>query len=344
MSRWLITGGAGFIGANTVLKLLALGEEVVVLDDLSRNGSLQNAQLLQAAGLRSLVTVSVADTDAYELWASNEEAFDVILHLAAQVSLMESLSNPRLDFEVNALGTLNVLESVRLFWPRARVIFASTNKVYGDLSSRLVTETESRFVLGDCPNGIFETEPLDFHGGYSCSKGSADQYCLDYHRIFNIDSVVLRQSAICGQLQNPRADQGWASFMVRETLSKREIHLNGRGKQVRDLLDVEDLVNLYLIIAKHDTFKHRVFNVGGGPGRDISLLEFFSELENRGFSPQYQFGMERPSDQKVFIANLQAITDETGWSPVFSKENIIDRLIETELLNLNSSKFGAEHG
>jgi CDP-paratose 2-epimerase len=172
---------------------------------------------------------------------------------------------------------------------------------------------------------------LDFHGGYGCSKGSADQYVLDYHRIFDLDTVVFRQSAICGKFQHPKADQGWASFLVKETLANRQIKLNGRGLQVRDILDVEDLVELLILVMTSKNLPSRVYNVGGGHERSLSLLELFNDLLSRGFSPDYVFGAERPSDQKVFVADIRPLFEDFNWSPKFSLKQVIDRLIDEEI-------------
>jgi len=290
MSHWLVTGGAGFIGTNVVLRLLREGEHVTVVDDLSRQGSELNAHVLAESGLDRFVKLSVADWQGMMVLAQDIPDPNYVIHLAGQVSLMQSLLDPVRDFEDNARGTLNVLELLRTFWPGSRMIFSSTNKVYGDLRDYEVRETESRFELSDFPRGLDEEIPLSFHGGYSCSKGAADQYVLDYSRHFGLDTFVLRQSAICGAWQNPKADQGWASFLVQETLNSRTVHLHGRGKQVRDLLDVQDLVDLMIAIAECRTPSHRVFNVGGGPERALSLLELFGELTARGYSPNYESG------------------------------------------------------
>lgn len=338
MGHWLITGGAGFIGTNLVLRLLEDGEQITVIDDLSRPGSELNASVLAEHGLNQLIRLSVADRHGLREVAETIAEPDFIIHLAGQVSLMQSLLDPIRDFEDNALGTLNILEVLRIKWPDARLIFSSTNKVYGDLSGYGISEKQNRFELPEFPHGLSEDTPLSFHGGYSCSKGAADQYVVDYSRHFGLDTYVLRQSAICGTWQNPKADQGWASFLVQETLNSRTVHLHGRGKQVRDLLDVEDLVALLIRISETKTPTHRVFNVGGGPERALSLLELFSELTTRGFSPSYEFGPSRPSDQMVFIADTSRAQECFDWQPQFDLASIIDRLIEAEQSRKFSSK------
>jgi CDP-paratose 2-epimerase len=329
--RWLVTGGAGFIGTNIVERLLSLGDEVVVIDDLSRNGSDRNLGFLEKLGTFQFLNVKIGDDDTIQRIISNVERCDVVLHLAAQVSLLASIDDPMHDFRVNAIGTVQLLELVRKHWPHALMIYASSNKVYGDLGSVSIVEWEKKFEAPEYPEGFDETLPLEFHGGYSCSKGAADQYVLDYHRIYGLNTIVLRQSAICGRHQNPRADQGWASFLVQETIAKREVQLNGVGKQVRDLLDVEDLVNLYVTLAAMTNGpRTRAFNVGGGATRAMSLLELFDALSERGLTPQFRSGDYRPSDQMVYVSNSSALARETGWEPKISLSEIIDRLIQAE--------------
>jgi CDP-paratose 2-epimerase len=330
MSKWLVTGGAGFIGTNLVLRLLLDGNEVIVIDDLSREGSIQNWALLQMQSNCDLHRLDVADQASIYGLLSSISDLDYIVHLAGQVSLLHSIEDPLADFASNAAGTIYLLEAVRKHHPSSRLIFSSTNKVYGDLSDQRIVETATKYEATDFPYGMPTNLKLDFHGGYGCSKGAADQYVLDYNRIFDLDTVVFRQSAICGKFQHPKADQGWASFLVKETLARRQINLNGRGLQVRDLLDVEDLVDLIITVMQSKNLKSRVYNVGGGVERSLSLMELFTELESRGFHPSYSFGKERPSDQKVFVADIRPLLLDFKWRPMFSLQQIIDRLIKEE--------------
>lgn len=328
--KWLVTGGAGFIGTNVVLALAAASEDVVVLDDLSRLGVDRNADVLTQQTNVPIVIADVSDRFAVEQAFRDFGPFDVILHLAGQVSLMASLTDPRRDFEVNALGTINILESVRLTCPDAVVVGMSSNKAYGDLSSVRFEETSTRFVAPDHLRGFDEQLPLDFHGGYGCSKGTADQYLLDYARTYGMRTVSLRQSSVYGPFQHPRSDQGWVGFLVGEAAAGREIQLHGVGKQVRDLLHVSDLVRLFRAIVEHrDVCAGKPFNVGGGPERSLSILELFAWLEpHLDTKPRYQTGAMRPSDQKVFVACLDAISSVTGWTPRVSLEEGLKELIE----------------
>jgi len=222
---------------------------------------------------------------------------------------------------------LLLLENLRKHWSNATLIYSSTNKVYGDLSQFEYSIGDTRYHCSDLESGVGTDLPLDFHGPYGCSKGTADQYVLDYNRIFGLDTVVLRQSAISGKFQHPRSDQGWAAFMVQEVIADRLIQLNGRGLQVRDLLDVEDLVNLFVTIGQSQFRGSRVFNVGGGPERATSLMEFFKLLEMRGFQPKFEFGPKRPSDQRIFVADIEPLKRVFGWEPRISLDQVVDRLM-----------------
>lgn len=330
MAKWLVTGGAGFIGTNLVLKLLSDNQDVIVLDDLSREGSSDNWDLLKGNSSCALERISVSDQASIERVFQSVTDLKFVVHLAGQVSLMQSIADPIDDFFSNAAGTVYVLEAVRKFHPECRILFSSTNKVYGDLGDEIIDETELKYVARDFQNGMPTQLRLDFHGGYGCSKGAADQYVIDYNRIYNLDTIVFRQSAICGRYQHPKADQGWASFLVKETLANRQISLNGRGLQVRDLLDVEDLVDLIILVMTSQELPSRVYNVGGGPERALSLLELFANLKTRGFTPNYLFGNERPSDQKVFVADIRPLFDDFQWRPKFNLQQIVDRLIAEE--------------
>ena len=327
--RWLVTGGAGFIGTNLATHLTESGDEVVILDDLSRGGSELNAAFLEDRFGLTPNRVDVSDRGQLEAYLSEQDPFDAIAHLAGQVSFLASLEDPRRDFEVNALGTLNILEHVRLRSPETVVMGMSSNKVYGDLSQIRIEEHATRYVAPDYPNGFGEDLPLAFHGPYGCSKGAADQYLADYGRMFDLRTVSLRQSSVYGPHQHPRSDQGWVAHLVGEARAGRTIRLNGVGKQVRDLLHATDLAKLFVALAAsvQPGAGHQV-NVGGGVENSLSILELFAWLEDRtGTAVSFETGPTRPSDQLVFVSDNVAVNALTGWSPAVSVDEGIGALL-----------------
>lgn len=327
--RWLVTGGAGFIGTNVVKHVVERGDEVVIIDDLSRSGSEINAAFLDATYGLKANKVDVSCEKPLHEFLENNKRFDAIVHAAGQVSLLASIADPRRDFEVNALGTLNILEHVRLHSPETAVIGMSSNKVYGDLLQVEVIEAETRYVVPDYPNGFNEDMPLAFHGPYGCSKGTADQYLLDYGRMFNLRTASLRESSVYGPHQHPRSDQGWVAHLLEEALSGRPIQLNGIGKQVRDLLHASDLARLFVALAEtlEPGTPHGV-NVGGGAENSLSILELFAWITREtGIQVDYRTGPPRPSDQLVYISDLSAVTAFTGWKPEVSVETGLRALL-----------------
>ena len=329
--KWLITGGAGFIGTNAAATLAAAGEKCVLADSFHRVGAKYNRAFLHDHfGLQvDYLDVRFRDqVNAY--WAAHDA--DVILHLAGQVSLVASLSDPVYDFDANALGTLNVLEATRRFRPDAKLIYASSNKVYGDLRSLRTSEEETRYVLPGYPRGLSEDLPLELHGGYSCSKGAADQYVLDYHRIYDLNTVALRQSSIYGGRQYASEDQGWVAYFVQMGVERRRFRISGTGKQVRDLLHISDLIECYRAFARaprESLAFGQAFNIGGGPQSSVSVIELFSMLESEyGFPMQYDAGPARMGDQKVFIADTRKAQQHLGWQPSVSVAQGLAELIE----------------
>lgn len=329
--RWLVTGGAGFIGTNLVTHLVARGDDVVIIDDLSRGGSELNASFIDDAFGLVPNRIDVSNQEAMEAFLADEQPFDAIAHLAGQVSFLASLEDPRRDFEINALGTLNVLEHVRQHSPETVVVGMSSNKVYGDLTHVKFEETETRYVAPDFPHGFGEDLPLEFHGPYGCSKGTADQYLSDYGRMFGLRTASLRQSSVYGPHQHPRSDQGWVAHLVEEAQAGRTIHLNGVGKQVRDLLHATDLARLFTRLAETvEPGAGYQLNVGGGEANSLSILELFAWLEQRTGRPvDYRTGPTRPSDQLVFISENKAVNALTGWVPEVSVEQGLTALLAT---------------
>jgi len=328
--RWLVTGGAGFIGTNLVAHLHELGHTVVVLDDMSRAGVESNARYLAEECDVVPHRVDVSDVAALDAFLAGQPTFDAIAHLAGQVSLLESIRAPRRDLEVNLLGTVNILEHVRNHSPQTCVIGMSSNKVYGDLAAIAIVEETTRYVAPDWPQGFDESLPLDFHGPYGCSKGAADQYLADYARTYGLRTASLRQSSVYGPHQHPRSDQGWVAHLVGEAVAGHSIALNGIGKQVRDLLHASDLARLFVALENSiSPGSTNQFNVGGGADRSLSILELFEWLRPRlAAEVRFTTGPVRPSDQRVFISDNGAVRALTGWSPRVTVDQGLERLLE----------------
>ena len=327
--RQLVTGGAGFIGANLADRLLARGDDVTLLDDLSRPGSAANVAWLRSRhGEVPHVQADVADADAV---AEAVAAADVVYHLAGQTAVTTSVIGPREDFAANAVGTLNVLEAARASAHEPIVLYASTNKVYGDLATLPVVEHETRWAFRDLPGGVPETAPLELNSPYACSKGAADQYALAYHRLYGVRTVVLRQSCIYGPRQLGHEEQGWLAWFVLAALGGAPITIFGDGKQVRDVLHVDDLLDAYeRAVAAIDGTAGRAYNIGGGPEHSVSVWAELGPLleEELGMALAPQFGERRPGDQRVFVSDSSAAARDFGWRPTISVRDGLRGLIE----------------
>ncbi len=326
--RVLIVGGAGFIGSNYADRRLAAGDEVVVFDNLSRPKTDLNLEWLRSrhGGRLTFIKGDVRDYRALEQVVAG---VDVVAHLAGQVAVTTSIVDPREDFEINALGTFNVLEAVRQHRPEAALIFASTNKVYGGLEDVSVAEEPTRYTLPDLPNGVPETQPLDFHSPYGCSKGAADQYVRDYARVYGMRTVVFRQSCIYGTRQFGVEDQGWVAHFCISAALGRPITIYGDGKQVRDILWIDDLLNAYDLALQHiDVAGGRIYNVGGGPANTMSIwAEFQPILQPLMSSPvEVSYREARVGDQKVYVSNVDKARRELGWAPAVSVREGVGRL------------------
>jgi CDP-paratose 2-epimerase len=329
--NYFITGGAGFIGSNYVHRLLERGENVTIYDNLSRAGAPRNLAWLQETfGVNAfqLVIGDVRDADLLMVAARNA---DIIVHLAGQVAVTTSVINPREDFEINAQGTFNVLEAARLNERKPVFLYASTNKVYGGMEDVQVVEDATRWHYADLPLGCPETQPLDFHSPYGCSKGAGDQYVRDYARIYDLRSVVLRQSCIYGPRQFGVEDQGWVAWMIIAAITGKQITIYGDGKQIRDVLYADDLLDAYdAVVDRIDTVKGQVYNLGGGPVNTMSIWTEFGPLLERllGKSIPVARGDWRPGDQKVFVADIRKAGRELGWKPKFNVETGVKGLFE----------------
>jgi len=323
----LITGGLGFIGVNTSLKFNNLGYDIHILDNLSRKGNFQNYELLKNNMNFTFFNKDLRNYFDIDLLFKDNK-FDVIIHLAGQVAVTNSVRNPREDFDINCSGTFNILEAIRNHSPESILIYSSTNKVYGNIEDELL-ENEKRYYNTNF-QGIGEEQKLDFHSPYGCSKGCADQYIRDYHRIYGIKSVVLRQSCIYGPNQFGIEDQGWVSWFSISTIFEKKFTIYGNGKQVRDVLHIFDLVELYKrVIENIEKCKGKIYNVGGGPSNTLSLLELIDLLESKQKKKaNLTFSDWRPGDQKIYVSDIRKIFTDVDWTPKISPNDGVGLMIE----------------
>lgn len=338
----LITGGAGFIGSNLAHHYLSNGEDVVLFDNLSRPGVARNLDWLRAThGDRRLTHLQADIRDASAVAEAVARA-DVVYHLASQVAVTTSVAEPRPDFEVNALGTFNVLEGARLAGHRPILIFTSTNKVYGGMEDVAIVEEQTRYRYRDCPQGIAEDWPLDFHSPYGCSKGAADQYVRDYARIYDLPTVVFRMSCIYGPRQFGTEDQGWVAYFVIASLLGWPITIYGDGKQVRDILFIDDLVCAFDLATEHiQVTAGQVYNIGGGPDNTIAIWHEFGKVlrDLIGREIPVHYNDWRLGDQLVYVSNLQKARHDFGWQPKIGKLEGIKRLLHWVQSNLDLFDF-----
>lgn len=329
----LITGGCGFLGSNLASEAIARGEDVLIFDNLSRNGSLRNLDWLRSQGEMTFIHGDIRNQNDVTRVVKSFKP-DAIFHLAGQVAMTTSIENVRMDFEINVLGTINLLEAVRYNVPGASIIYSSTNKVYGDLEQYTYNEKLTRFECLEMPLGFSENTQLDFHSPYGCSKGAADQYMLDYARIFGLKTVVFRHSSMYGGRQFATYDQGWVgwfcqkAFETKYALDNAEFTISGTGKQVRDVLHSDDMKKLYFAaLANIELAKGQAFNIGGGYENSLSLLELFTMLERIvGIELKYTHLPVRESDQRVFIADVRKAKLIISWRPEVSSYEGIEKM------------------
>ena len=328
----LITGGAGFVATNVAHRLLSAGRPVILFDNLSRGGVERNLQWLRAAHGR-LVRVQLGDVRDREAVQTLVRQAGRIFHFAAQVAVTTSLADPFLDFEVNARGTLNLLEAVRACDDPPPILFTSTNKVYGDLEDVGLQKSATRYLPSDATlrrAGISEARCLEFHSPYGCSKGVAEQYVLDYARTFGLRTVVFRMSCIYGPHQFGNEDQGWVAHFLIAAMNGQPLTIYGDGLQVRDILFVEDLVDAMLLAqTRVDDVSGRAFNIGGGPANTTSLVELLDLIgELRGERPLANVEPWRPADQRYYVSDTRRFQEATGWAPRVSVREGVARLHE----------------
>jgi CDP-paratose 2-epimerase len=333
----LVTGGAGFIGTNVASYFIKAGHNVTVMDDLSRPGTSKNLSWLKRS--HSSFCFTKTDITNFKRLRSAVErcgSLDAIIHLAGQVAVTTSVENPREDFQINAMGTFNLLEAVREVYGASSskkvklpfVIFSSTNKVYGGMEGVRVIEKNGKYGYRDFKRGISESQVLDFHSPYGCSKGAADQYVRDYSRIYGIGSAVFRQSCVYGYRQFGVEDQGWVAWFIIAAILGKKITIYGDGKQVRDVLFIDDLVSAYkLAIDNKGKLSGGIFNIGGGPRNVLSILELINLIEARlGKKIPFTFEKWRPGDQPVFVCDIRKAKKEFGWSPSTKVKNGVSLL------------------
>ena len=333
--KLLINGGCGFLGSNLASYAIENGYKVTVFDNMSRLGSDRNRVWLNSLGKFSFIHGDTRNKNDVEN-VIRQGQFDAIFHLAGQVTMTKSITDPYKDFEINALGAMNVLDSIRKYSPNTSIIFSSTNKVYGDLENYTYEETPTRYICKEYPDGFDESVPLDFRSPYGCSKGCADQYMLDYSRIYGVKSVVFRHSSMYGSRQFATYDQGWVGWFVAKAIEKYQnqkcepFTISGNGKQVRDLLQAQDMITLYFETLNHiDDVYGQAYNIGGGKEQALSLLELFAMLEEiLRIKMEYKHLPPRQSDQKVFIADIAKIRNRIGWEPKVTALEGVTKMVD----------------
>lgn len=331
MTTNLITGGAGFVGTNVADRLLSDGERVVVLDDLSRPGVERNLQWLRTTHPDRLQVVQgdIRDPDAVRRAARDA---DRVFHFAAQVAVTTSVDEPVHDYSVNLGGTVTLLEELRRRSDPPPLLFTSTNKVYGKLAGLQVERVDGRYEPADPEvreQGIGEHWPLQFASPYGCSKGGADQYVLDYAETYGMPNVVFRMSCIYGPHQCGNEDQGWVAHFLMQAHDGQPITLYGDGRQVRDVLYVDDLVDAMLLATSRvDRLAGRAFNMGGGPASTVSLLELLDLIGRLGDEPEVRFGDWRVGDQRYYVSDTRRFAEATGWAPKVAPDEGVKLLHE----------------
>ena len=329
--HYLVTGGAGFIGSNYVHRLVQRGEKVTIYDNLSRAGAPRNIAWLEETFGKEAFRLVVGDLRNADLLTETAKDADVIVHLGGQVAVTTSVTKPRDDFEANALGTFNALEAARLSGRDPIFIYSSTNKVYGGMDDVEIVEEATRWRYKDLLEGASETQPLDFHSPYGCSKGTGDQYVRDYARIYGLRSVVFRQSCIYGPRQFGVEDQGWLAWMVIAAVTGRQITIYGDGKQVRDVLHVNDLLDAYdAAVERIERAKGQVYNMGGGPRNVLAIWAEFGPILERLLGRKIEVARAdwRPGDQRVFYADFRKAKHDLDWEPKIDLEEGIEMLFE----------------
>ena len=340
--RILIPGGCGFLGSNLAAEALKRGDELTILDNLGRLGAAENLQWLQDQGDFTFIHADTRNANDVERSVADTKP-DAVFHVAGQVAMTTSLSDPRRDFEINAMGTFNMIDAVRRHAPDAVVLYSSTNKVYGDLLQYEYAEGDTRWNCSDRPAGFAEDTPLEFHSPYGCSKGAADQYVLDAHRMWGLKTMVFRHSSMYGGRQFATYDQGWVGWFCQKAVEQATARasnqtiepftISGDGKQVRDVLHAKDMVALYFAGVEHvSQAAGHAFNIGGGMANSLSLRELFTHLGRlTGGDLLFTQLPPRSSDQLVFVADIAKASRLLQWQPKVSvEEGLADMVAWTQ--------------
>src|SRR3989344_3100419 len=329
-----ITGGAGFIGCNAAEFYAKKGDSVLIVDNLSRKGARSNLEYL----FENYKNISFLEGDIIDSFFTENNLYsqmkgsELVLHLAAQVAVTKSITNPREDFNTNDLGTFNVLEAMRKLKEKDNenpvFIYSSTNKVYGKMEHIPIIDKGQEYDYENLPKGIDENTQLDFYSPYGCSKGTGDQYARDYARMYGLNTIVMRQSCIYGKRQFGVEDQGWVAWFTIANVLDIPVTIFGDGKQVRDVLFADDLINAYELASQSiSKTRGQVYNIGGGSSNKLSLLNLISKLEKlsgKKISPK--FAGWRPGDQKVCIMDISKAERDFGWKPKISPEEGVSGL------------------
>lgn len=333
----LITGGCGFIGFNLAIHLIKANYDCHIIDNFYKQQSKINFNFLNKNFKNKFYFYNKNIESKFVNELIKKEKFDFIFHLAGQVSMLKSISDPYYDFKVNVIGTLNILEALRKYSNNTKLVYASSNKVYGNLDQYTYLELDTRYKCKQRPNGFFDNENLNFHSPYGCSKGAADQYVIDYSRIYNLQTVVFRHSTVYGTNQRHTFDQGWVgwfcSLMVEgKKINKKiiNIHVNGNGKQVRDILFIDDLILLYdLVLKNFDNLNGKSYNVGGGIKNSVSIIELLNYLKKiTDINFRIISNPPREGDQLLFISRNQKLTLDLKWTPKINYVDGVKRHVE----------------
>ena len=330
---YIITGGCGFLGSNLAKHLLLKGHQVTLFDNLSRKGSRENLASLRSSHSLDFIEGDITNSQQVDALVRKLKP-EAICHLTGQVAMTTSIKYPLHDFRVNALGTFNLLESVRRFSPSSDIAYSYTNKVYGDLSTVVFEEQETRYVAPDYPDGFDERTLFDPMTPYGISKATADMYLRDYARLYGLKTIVFRHSSLFGGYQHATYDQGWIGWFCEMALKTAKnpsttFDISGSGRQVRDVLHADDAVRLYeMALSKADAISGNAFNIGGGMDNSLSLLELFAFLERElNVTLAYEHLPFRVSDQKVFVADTKKATRMIGWKPAVDKATGIRKVL-----------------